>query len=52
MNFLLLVKCILILQQTVWKRVDSVKDKAYGITDYVHKPFSEDELWRVINTYV
>ena len=32
--------------------VDSVKDKAYGITDYVHKPFSEDELWRVINTYV
>ena len=26
--------------------------QAAGITDYVHKPFSEDELWAVINTYV
>ncbi|HCH31970.1 MAG TPA: hypothetical protein DE045_03380 [Oceanospirillaceae bacterium] len=26
--------------------------KEAGITDYVHKPFSEDELWSVINTYV
>jgi CheY-like chemotaxis protein len=26
--------------------------QAAGITDYVHKPFSEDELWNVINTYV
>tara|TARA_B100000780_G_scaffold230602_1_gene170344 strand:+ start:925 stop:1059 length:135 start_codon:yes stop_codon:yes gene_type:complete len=26
--------------------------KAAGITDYVHKPFSEDELWAVINNYV
>ena len=26
--------------------------QASGITDYVHKPFSEDELWAVINTYV
>jgi CheY-like chemotaxis protein len=25
---------------------------AAGITDYVRKPFSEDELWNVINTYV
>ncbi|MFT7178978.1 MAG: CheY-like chemotaxis protein [Oceanospirillaceae bacterium] len=23
-----------------------------GITDYVHKPFSEDDLWEVINTYI
>ena len=26
--------------------------QAAGITDYVQKPFSEDELWAVINTYV
>ena len=26
--------------------------QAAGITDYVHKPFSEDELWAVINTYI
>tara|TARA_B110000285_G_C14972673_1_gene537375 strand:- start:495 stop:866 length:372 start_codon:yes stop_codon:yes gene_type:complete len=26
--------------------------QAAGITDYVHKPFSEDDLWAVINTYV
>jgi len=26
--------------------------QAAGITDYVHKPFSEDELWVVINNYV
>lgn len=23
-----------------------------GINDYVHKPFSEDELWNVINRFV
>ena len=26
--------------------------QAAGITDYVNKPFSEDELWAVINTYI
>ena len=26
--------------------------QAAGITDYVHKPFSEDDLWEVINTYI
>jgi two-component system response regulator MprA len=26
--------------------------QAAGITDYVHKPFSEDDLWTVIDTYV
>ena len=26
--------------------------QAAGITDYVHKPFSEDELWTVINQYI
>ena len=26
--------------------------QAAGITDYVNKPFSEDESWAVINTYI